>query len=48
LIANTLTLLAFGIHAFVGDKELKLNEPEDKKDDNSQIGQWILLFVTMK
>ncbi len=30
LIANLLTLLAFILHAFVGDKELKINEPEDQ------------------
>ncbi|CAM1361319.1 conserved membrane hypothetical protein [Tenacibaculum sediminilitoris] len=29
LIANILTLLAFFIHTFMGDKELKIIEPED-------------------
>ena len=32
LIANVLTLLAFIIHTFIGDKELKMIEPEN--DDN--------------
>lgn len=32
LIANILTLVAFVIHAFVGDKELKLNEPTEGID----------------
>jgi hypothetical protein len=36
LIANLLTLLAFGVHTFVGDRELKLNEPDDLKDENHQ------------
>ncbi len=27
LIANVLTVSAFMLHTFVGDKELKLNEP---------------------
>jgi hypothetical protein len=27
LIANILALLAFALHTFVGDKELKVNEP---------------------
>ena len=30
LIANILTLLAFVIHTFVGDKELKIIEPKTK------------------
>lgn len=34
LIANILTLLAFVIHTFVGDKELKLIEPTDNEKDN--------------
>jgi len=33
LIANILTLLAFFIHTFVGDKELKIIEPENENDD---------------
>jgi hypothetical protein len=34
LIANILTLLAFFIHAFVGDKELKIIEPIEANDSN--------------
>jgi len=33
LIANILTLLAFLIHTFVGDKELKVNEPSTDTDN---------------
>ena len=36
LIANILTLLAFAIHTFVGDKELKVNEPTEEPDVNFQ------------
>ena len=36
LIANILTLLAFVIHTFVGDKELKINEPTEGTDENFQ------------
>ena len=36
LIANALTLLAFLIHTFVGDKELGINEPTGNHDDNYQ------------
>ena len=36
LIANILTLLAFIIHTFVGDKELKVNEPNEEPDENFQ------------
>lgn len=36
LIANILTLLAFIIHTFVGDKELKINEPTEANDENFQ------------
>jgi len=32
LIANILTLLAFFIHIFMGDKELRIIEPESEKD----------------
>jgi hypothetical protein len=32
IIANILTLLAFVAHTFVGDKELKINEPTDELD----------------
>lgn len=34
LAANILTLLSFGIHAFMGDKELKINEPTESSSDN--------------
>lgn len=34
LIANVLTLLAFVLHAFAGDKELKVNEPAETTEDN--------------
>ncbi|MCK4664135.1 MAG: hypothetical protein KAT68_14805 [Bacteroidales bacterium] len=34
LIANILTLLAFFIHTFMGDKELKLIEPKTEQDNN--------------
>jgi hypothetical protein len=33
LIANILTLLAFVIHTFMGDRELKIIEPENEKDE---------------
>lgn len=36
LIANALTLLAFVIHTFVGDQELKVNEPVAGNDENFQ------------
>ena len=36
LIANILTLLAFVIHTFVGDKELKIIEPIQVNDENFQ------------
>ncbi|WP_207425806.1 hypothetical protein [Pedobacter sp. SYSU D00535] len=36
LIANILTFLAFALHTFVGDKELKVNEPTNETDDNYQ------------
>jgi len=36
LIANILTLLAFVIHTFVGDKELKVNEPTNETDETFQ------------
>jgi hypothetical protein len=36
LIANLLTALAFVVHTFVGDKELKVIEPSDDSDENSQ------------
>ncbi len=36
LIANILTLLAFFIHTFMGDKELKLIKPNFDSEDNYQ------------
>ena len=36
LTANILTFLAFVIHVFVGDKELKINEPTEETDKNFQ------------
>lgn len=36
LAANVLTLLAFAIHAFVGDKELKINEPNNDQDSKHE------------
>jgi hypothetical protein len=36
IIANILTLLAFVIHTFIGDKELKVNEPTNEPDLNYQ------------
>jgi hypothetical protein len=43
LIANILTLLAFAIHTFLGDKDLKVNEPTeeiDKSIKKGKNGQW--------
>jgi hypothetical protein len=37
LTANKLTLLAFVIYTFVGDKELKVNEPTNETDENGEI-----------
>lgn len=34
LIASILTFLAFVLHTFVGDKELKVNEPSETIEDN--------------
>jgi len=34
LIANILTLLAFFIHTFMGDRELKIIEPGTEQDEN--------------
>lgn len=43
LVANILTFLAFGIHTFVGDKELKVNEPTTQDDEKSlKIEKWIM------
>ena len=36
LIANILTLLAFIVHTFIGDKELKVNEPKGEHDEDFQ------------
>lgn len=36
LIANILTFLAFVVHTFIGDKELKVNEPTNEIDENYQ------------
>lgn len=36
LTANILTLLAFVVHTFIGDKELKINEPTTENDENFQ------------
>ena len=33
LSANILTLFAFVLHTFVGDKELKVNEPSETSED---------------
>ena len=32
LLANTLTLLAFAVHTFMGDRELRFIEPIDEND----------------
>lgn len=43
LIANILLLLAFLIHAFVGDKELHLIEPvPDNDDKNEKQEKWTM------
>jgi len=43
LIANILTLLAFILHTFVGDVELKINEPiEDKEGDFQKREKWTM------
>jgi len=36
LLANVLTLLAFIIHTFIGDQELRKIEPKFAKDENHQ------------
>lgn len=36
LIANILTLLAFFVHTFTGDRELKVIKPRFETDDNYQ------------
>ena len=46
LSANILTLFAFVLHTFVGDKELKVNEPSETSEDKFlKLGQWILLLA---
>ena len=43
LIANILTFLAFVIHTFVGDKELKVIEPTEETDENfRKRGTWTM------
>jgi hypothetical protein len=43
LTANILTLLAFLIHTFVGDKELRVNEPNEIDDDSfHKIEKWVM------
>lgn len=43
LIANILTTFAFVLHTFVGDKELKTNQPTDHKEDNFlKIEKWTM------
>ena len=43
LISNILTFLAFVIHTFVGDRELKIIEPMDETDENFQKrGTWTM------
>lgn len=43
LLANILTFLAFIIHTFVGDKELKVNEPSKQDNENSQkLEKWTM------
>jgi len=38
-----LTLLAFVLHTFVGDKELKVNEPTAETDENfKKIEKWTM------
>ncbi|MCC5815833.1 MAG: hypothetical protein JJT78_13855 [Leptospira sp.] len=32
IIANILTILAFAVHTFMGDKELRIIEPKDESD----------------
>ena len=42
LIANILTLLAFVIHTFVGDKELKIIEPTQGSDEDFKREKWTM------
>jgi len=42
LTANILTLLAFFIHTFVGDKELKINEPIHETEHFKKREKWTM------
>ena len=43
LIANILSLLAFAVHTFVGDKEFKVNEPtEENAKNNLKREKWTM------
>jgi hypothetical protein len=43
LVANSLTLIAFIIHTFVGDRELKINVPTNEKEVNiKKLEKWIM------
>lgn len=43
LLANILTLLAFVLHTFVGDKELNVNQPKEVDDDSfRKIEKWTM------
>ena len=42
LIANILTFLAFVIHTFVGDKELKIIEPTQGSDEDFKREKWTM------
>jgi len=42
LIANVLTLIAFYLHTFVGDKEIRLIEPTETNDDYVKQEKWTM------
>ena len=42
IIANILTLLAFGAHTFVGDKELRSLEPNQEGEDDTLQEKWTM------
>jgi hypothetical protein len=42
LIATLLTFLAFVIHTFAGDRELKINEPTETDDNFRKRGTWTM------
>ncbi|MEM7484601.1 MAG: hypothetical protein AAF348_05270 [Bacteroidota bacterium] len=43
VVANLLTLLAFVIHTFIGDKELRLIEPQDDADEKKlKLEKWTM------